>query len=57
MKRSRAGHLGTLTKAQNEVETLLLDEDSSNVTLVKEKLDHYETLSWNNKPNEPEEKA
>ena len=47
LKRSRAGHLGALTKAQNEVETLLRDEDSSNVTLVKEKFDYYETL-WKN---------
>ena len=65
LKRSRAGHLGSLTKAQNEIETLLLDEDSSNVTLVKEKFDHYETL-WKNfvlshnkfmDVAEPEEKA
>ena len=47
LKRSLAGHLGALTKAQNEVETLLQDEDSSNVTLVKEKFDYYETL-WKN---------
>ena len=40
-------YLGALTKAQNEVETLLRDEDSSNVTLVKEKFDYYETL-WKN---------
>jgi len=44
LKRSRSGHLGSLTKAQNEIETLLLDEDSWNVTLVKEKFDHYEIL-------------
>ncbi|KAL9963159.1 hypothetical protein ACROYT_G032334 [Oculina patagonica] len=47
LKRSRSGHLGSLTKAQNEIETLLLDEDSPNVTLVKQKFDNYEIL-WKN---------
>lgn len=42
LKRSRAGHLGALTKAQNEIETLLPVEDSSNVILVKKKFDYYE---------------
>ena len=36
LKRSRSGHLGSLTKAQNEIEILLQKEDSSNVTLVKD---------------------
>ena len=44
LKRSRSGHLGSLTKAQNEMEILLREEDSSNVTLVKDKFDHYEIL-------------
>ena len=65
LKRSRAGHLGALTKAQNEIETLLPVEDSSNVILVKEKFDYYEIL-WKNfvlshnkfmDVAEPEEKA
>ena len=48
LKRSRAGHLGSLTKAQKEIEALLLVEDFlSNVTLLKERFDQYEAL-WKN---------
>ena len=47
LKRSRFGHLSSLTKAWNEIEPLSLDGDSSNVTLVKEKFDHYKIL-WKN---------
>lgn len=47
LKRSRASHLGSLTKAQKEIEALLLVEDLSNVTLFKERFDQYEAL-WKN---------
>lgn len=45
LKRSRSGHLGALTTAQREIESLF--ENPNNVTLVKEKFDRYGTL-WNN---------
>ena len=45
LKRSRSGHLSTLTVAQREIGTLL--KTTSKVTLVKGKFDQYETL-WSN---------
>ena len=44
LKHSRSGHLGALTTIQREIEALLTNPD--NVTLVRDKLDRYETL-WN----------
>ena len=42
LKRSRSGHLSSLTKVQKEVEALLRDKNPSSVTLVRETFDQYE---------------
>ena len=42
LKNSRSGHLGALTTVRREIEALLTDP--ANITLARDKLDHYETL-------------
>lgn len=47
LKRSCAGHLSSLTKAQKEIKALLLVENPPSITLVKEKFDQYKA-PWKN---------
>ena len=42
LKHSRSGHLGALTTIRREIEALLTNP--ANITLARDKLDHYETL-------------
>ena len=52
LRHSHSGHLGSLTKAQNEIGIVAApvekrQQNSANVTSVKDKFDHYEIL-WKN---------
>ena len=47
MKRSRSGHVSSLTEARREIEALWRDKTPPCVTLVREKFNRYEAL-WKN---------
>ena len=47
LKRSRSGHVSSLTQARREIEALWRDKTPPCVTLVREKFDRYEAL-WKN---------
>lgn len=47
LKRSRSGHVSSLTQARSEIEALWRDKTPPCVTLVREKFDRYEAL-WKN---------
>ena len=47
LKRSRSGHLSSLTEARRQTEALLRDKTLPCVTLVREKFNRYEA-QWKN---------